>query len=276
MSRVTTDGVRTPIVSVIVATNVMNKWVDIAVESILEQEGVDFELVVVHDQIEVDRARPWTADDRVRCVATGTSRGLAHALVTGVAVARGAFLARLDGDDVALPGRLKAQVDYLEAHPEVVLVGTRTCLIDEHGESRGRLGVTAPGDVRRLLLTRNVLTHSSVMMRKDAYDASGGYDPSLRQMEDYVLWLHLAGQGEVHVLQQELTSYRVHGQQMSRGAASAGDYIDSVIRGRLALADTLGQPRVVQRLRNVMWRGAQVARHRGWRRLGYERAAVGT
>lgn len=270
----TTGGADTPTVSVVLATNVLNDWVDLAVRSILDQQDLDFELIVVHDQIDVDHSRAWTADRRVTCVTTGVSRGLANALMVGAGVARGAFLARLDGDDRALPGRLRTQLDYLVAHPEVVLVGTAARTINDSGEVTGHLGFTADGDARPLLLRRNVLTHSSVVMRRDAYEATGGYDPTLRQMEDYVLWLGLARQGEVHVLPDELTEYRVHGQQMSRGAASAGPHIDAVIQARRALADHLGEHAVAQLLRDLAWRGAQVARYRGWRRPGYERAAT--
>lgn len=259
-----------PTVSVLLATHVLNDWVDAAVRSVLDQDGVDLELVVVHDGIDVDHDRAWTADSRVRTVATGTSRGLGHALTVGAAVARGSFLARLDGDDLARPGRLRTQVEHLRAHPEVVLLGTVARTIDGSGVVTGSFGRTQAGDVRSVLLMRNVLIHSSVMMRRDAYDAVGGYTPSLRQMEDYDLWLRLALRGEVHVLPEELTDYRTHGQQMSRGAAARGSYIDVVMRDRLALARHLGQPLLLQRGRNLAWRGVQVARSRGWRRPGYE------
>ncbi|MFK5635299.1 glycosyltransferase [Ornithinimicrobium sp. LYQ103] len=270
----TADGVATPTVSVLLATNVLNAWLDQAVRSILDQGEVDLELVVVHDQIGVDHDRTWTADPRVRCVTTGTSRGVGHALAVGAQVAQGRYLARLDGDDLALPGRLQAQVQHLQAHPEVVLLGTVARTIDELGAVTGRLGMTPAGDVRAVLLTRNVVVHSSVMMRRDAYEASGGYEASLRQMEDYDLWLRLALQGEVHVIQRELTEYRVHGGQLSRRAGSSGTYIDVVIRGRLDLARHLGRSLLLQHLRNTAWRAVQVARGRGWRRPGYERPAA--
>lgn len=268
------DGVGSPTVSVLLATNVLDEWLDLAVRSVLDQDGVDLELVVVHDQIDVDRERAWVGDPRVRCTTTGSSRGLSHALTVGAQVAQGDYLARLDADDLALPGRLLAQVQYLQDHPEVVLLGTVARTVDELGAVTGRLGTTPLGDMRSILLTRNVIIHSSVMMRRDAYAAAGGYDPALRQMEDYDMWLRLAVQGEVHVLQQDLTDYRVHGAQMSRRAASSGHYIEAVIRGRRDLARHLGQAVLLQRLRDIAWRGAQVARARGWRRPGYERPAV--
>jgi glycosyltransferase involved in cell wall biosynthesis len=260
-------------VSVVLATNTLGEWVDLAVGSILRQEDVDLELVVVLDGIDVDAAvsaTTWAGDPRVRCVPTGTSRGLAHALTVGADAARGRYLARLDGDDLARPGRLRAQVEHLDAHPEVVLLGTVARTIDGSGAVTGSFGMTSPGDVRPVLLTRNVMVHSSVMLRRDAYDAAGGYDASLRQMEDYDLWLRLGLQGEVHVLAEELTDYRIHGQQMSRRATAAGSYIDVVLRDRLALARHLGRSSLVQRGRDLAWRAVQVARHRGWRRPGHE------
>lgn len=258
-------------VSTLLPTNTVNPWVDAAVQSALLQDHAHHEVVVIHDGIDPDPRRAWTHDPRVVCVRTPESRGLANALTVGAAHASGTYLARLDGDDLAHPGRLSTQVAFLDSHPEVAVCGTTAHRIDELGRRTGELGTTKSGDLRRDLLGRNVVIHSSAMFRRAEYDAAGGYDPRLRQMEDYHLWLRMGLLGEVHVVQQRLTDYRVHGGQMNRGASPNGAYIAHVLRARLALARAMGRPQVIQRVHNEVWRGAQLARHRGWRQPGYAR-----
>lgn len=260
-----------PSVSTLLPTNTLNPWVDAAVESALAQDHPQHEVVVIHDGIDPDPDRPWTADPRVVCLRTDTSLGLANALAFGAERARGSYLARLDGDDLSHPQRISRQVSYLRTHPQVAVLGTTAHRIDEHAERTGLLGVTRSGDLRDDLLTRNVVIHSSAMFSRSAYEGAGGYDPRLRQMEDYHLWLRMGLVGEVHVVQERLTEYRVHAGQMNRGASPTGAYIGHVLDARLSLAAALGRPRVVQQVHNEVWRAAQLARYRGWRTPGYRR-----
>lgn len=263
--------VNIPRVSVLLPTNVLTPWLDDAVESVLSQEDADFELVVIHDGIQPDATRTWVHDPRVRCVVNPESDGLANALNVGAQHARGEYIARIDGDDKCLPGRIAAQVQALDSNATVVLLGTLARVIDESGDVRGSLGVLRPEDIRTTFLTRNALVHSSVMFRRAIFDKVGRYNASLRQMEDYDLWLRMAPHGEIRVIQKELVEYRVHSNQMSRGAGAFGTHIRAVLHGRRRLAGTLGQGAPLQFARNLAWWCAQVARHRGWRSPGYLR-----
>lgn len=260
-----------PSVSVLLPTNTLNPWVDAAVESVLAQDYGNYEVIVVHDGIDPQRERTWAQDPRVRCIRTETSQGLASALVHGADRADGEYIARLDGDDLAQPARLRTQVEFMGAHPEVAVCGTLAHRIDEHGVRTGVLGREKVADLRSELLSRNVLIHSSTMFSTSVYRRAGGYDPRLRQMEDYHLWVRMAMLGEVHVLQKRLTDYRVHQGQMNRGASPTGDYVHLVLAARLELAEFLGHSHLAQRARNEVWRAAQLARYRGWRTPGYAR-----
>lgn len=259
------------LVSTLLPTNVLNSWVDASVASALAQDHPNHEVVVIHDGIDPDPERHWVADPRVRCLRTDTSLGLAHALAFGAARANGTYLARLDGDDLAHPSRISSQLAFMEANPHVVVSGTTAHRIDETGVRTGLLGTSTTGDLRLELLDRNMVIHSSAMFDRKSYERSGGYDARLRQMEDYHLWLRMALLGEVHVVQDRLTEYRVHGGQMNRGASPTGDYIGHVLKARLDLARAMGRSTLVQRGRNQAWRAAQLARYRGWRAPGYTR-----
>lgn len=259
-----------PLVSVLLPTNVITPWLDEAVSSILSQK-LDLELIVVHDGITPDTTREWVQDPRVNCVVNHHSSGLANALNVGAKHARGQFVARIDGDDLSLPGRLSTQLEVFRNNPQVVLVGTWARIIDEHGNPHGSLRSARAVDVRHELLTRNVLVHSSIMFRRATLEACGGYNAQLRQMEDYDLWLRMASLGEIRVVQEELVEYRVHSNQMSRGAGAFGPHIKAVLNGRRRLAKSLGVSSVAQLTRDFAWWSAQVARSRGWRSPGYAR-----
>lgn len=263
-------NMRSPLVTTLLPTNVLNPWVDAAVASALAQDYPHHEVLVIHDGIEPDLARPWVHDERVTCVTVGRSRGLAHALSVGAQSASGDYFSRLDGDDLSDPRRLSAQLAYLAAHPEVAVLGTLAHRIDTSGETTGELGIRRQGDLRSALLVRNILIHSSATFSRQAYLGAGGYDPCLMQMEDYHLWLGMALLGEVHVLPEFLIRYRVHQGQMSRGAAPQGPHIVGVLSARRVLGQHLGVGRPRQLTRDAAWRFAQYARFYGATTTGYD------
>ena len=119
--------------------------------------------------------------------------GLAVALNRALARARAPLVARLDADDVALPARLERQRAFLQAHPEVGLLGTAARVVDESG--RDVDDHPPPEDdraIRRALIRRNPFVHSSVMLRRALVSAVGGYDVSFAVAQDYDLWLRLS------------------------------------------------------------------------------------
>jgi glycosyltransferase involved in cell wall biosynthesis len=184
----------TPAVSVLMSVRDGAPWVREAVESVLAQTAGDLELVVIDDG-SVDATPALLAavgDPRLR-VERQAAAGLTRALNRAVGLARAPLLARLDADDLALPERLARQRSFLDAHPEVGLLGTAAREVD----AAGRLValVTPPaGDaaIRRALIRRNPFVHSSVLMRRSAVDAVGGYDESLPVAQDYDLWMRMS------------------------------------------------------------------------------------
>ena len=165
-----------------------------AIDSILAQTFQDFELVVVDDG-STDRTPAILGsitDSRVR-VLTQAATGLTVALARGVAESRGALVARMDADDVALPERFARQVAFLDGHSEVGLLGTGCHEIGSSGEIVRT--IRPPADdtaIRRVLIRRNPFIHSSVVVRRNALEAAGGYDESLPVAQDYDLWLRMS------------------------------------------------------------------------------------
>ena len=93
--------------------------------------------------------------------------GLTVALNAGCALAQAPLIARMDADDVMLPDRLERQVAFLEAHPEIALLGGGIVLVDEAGREIDR----EPGRPQLDFLVRNELTHATVIMRAEAFRA---------------------------------------------------------------------------------------------------------
>lgn len=242
-------------VSLIIPTNSMHRWLDRAVTSVLDQVGASFELIMYLDGIELSPGTEWVSDPRVRLIHGTSPQGVGHALREACKHARGEFIARLDSDDVALPGRFARQVAYLRDHPDTVAVTGQAPWIDEEGARIGAFGHASGADVRGKLLEQNVLVQSAIMFRAADYLAVGGYNP-LRQMEDYDLWLRLALRGRMAVLDADVVEYRIHPNQTSRGVHPRAPYVKTVYAGRRDLAQLLGKSAGSQLIRNTAFRAA--------------------
>lgn len=188
------------------------RFVGEAVESVLGQTLADLELIVVDDgstdSTPALLAGFARADARVR-VLTQAVGGLTSALNAGCALVRAPLIARMDADDVALPDRLERQAAFLDAHPDVALLGGGIVLVDEAGREFDR----EPGRAAPDLSEQNELVHGTVVMRADAFRALGGY--RLDQSEDYDLWLRFDEQHRVAALAEPVIRYRFHPGQFS-------------------------------------------------------------
>jgi glycosyltransferase involved in cell wall biosynthesis len=184
----------TPRVSVIMAVYNAEPWLTEAVESVLGQTFGDFELVVIDDgsRDATPEILARIRDPRLRVVRQRQS-GQTPALNHGLQLSRGALIARMDGDDVALPDRLARQVAFLDAHPDVGLLGTACREISATGAIiRTIIPPAEDPEIRRILIRENPFTHSAVMFRRTVLDASGRYDEGFVVAQDYDLWLRMS------------------------------------------------------------------------------------
>jgi glycosyltransferase involved in cell wall biosynthesis len=211
--------VSNPSVSVVLAVYNGLPWLPESLASLRRQTFTDFEVVVIDDGstdgTAAVLAETASADARFRII-TQTNHGLVASLNRGIAEARGSLIARIDADDIAEPGRLEAQVEFLRAHPKVAVVGSAIRIIDQDGVPGKRLGYPCkPSEVAADMVRGCALAHPAVMMRRDVVRAIGGYRESFRHAEDYDLWLRLAEKHELANLPQELLRYRQHGSSIS-------------------------------------------------------------
>jgi len=207
-----------PTVSVVIPVYNGARYLRDAVESMLKQTYTDFELIAVNDgstdgslRILEQLAR---LDSRMRVISRPNT-GVSGAANDGIAAAQGEFIARMDSDDIAMPHRLQTQVDYLRAHPQVVLLGSRVLLIDPYGsplyEGDQHL---EHADIEKDLLQGigwAVVQPVSMIPTKVLRDA-GGYRLDRVPSEDLELFLRLCLLGRVVNLPEILLHYRQHPQ----------------------------------------------------------------
>lgn len=203
----------TPAVSVIMSTCGRQRadYLKMAVESVLEQENVDFELIICNDNAPVEYAeylhRLAENDERVHIIDNPESRGLAYALNLCIGMARGKYLARMDDDDLCAPSRLKIQLDCLENHPEFAYTGCNAKLMDENGVWGHRQLPEEPEkkDFLRFL----PFIHPAVMFRKEIFEVQEAYRTGTRRGEDYEMFMRLSAVGcKGYNIQEELFFYR--------------------------------------------------------------------
>jgi len=186
--------VSVPAVSVLMSVYNGAPWVRDAVASVLAQTAGDLELIVIDDG-STDATPELLAavrDSRVRTERQARV-GLTRALNQALTRARAPLVARLDADDLALPERLARQRAFLDAHPDVGLLGTGARAVDAAG--REVAWIRPPEDdgaLRRVLIRRNPFVHSSVMMRRAVVERAGGYDETLPVAQDYDLWMRMS------------------------------------------------------------------------------------
>jgi glycosyltransferase involved in cell wall biosynthesis len=174
-------------------------YLDEAVASVLSQTFKDFEFLIIDDAStdgSVAALQRWAERDaRVRLVMHKRNRGLGYVLHEGMQLARAPLVARMDDDDVAMPDRLEAQVDFLQRHDRVDVLGGWAEDCDEEGRTTGyRLYPTRHDDLASLMWTIPLI-HPAVMMRREAVLAVGSYDPTLRRRQDYDLWMRALAAG---------------------------------------------------------------------------------
>lgn len=194
-----------------------------SLKSIFRQELPPDEVVLVEDgpltaeleQIVDDMAHKHP---QLKVIRLEENRGLGIALSEGLQHCSHELVARMDSDDICMPKRFKREVDYMEAHPETDVVGS---WVDEFlGSSENLISVRkvpeSHQELQRFSHYRNPMNHPTVMFRKDAVVAAGGYR-HCPLFEDYDLWARMMTRGcQFHNLQESLLLFRLTSQPFSQ------------------------------------------------------------
>jgi len=187
-----------------------------SIESILNQTFDDFEFLII-DDASTDKTLDIikTYDDkRIKVIKKTSNTGLTNSLNYGLSIAKGEYIARMDGDDISLIERFAKQVFFLDRNPDTVLCGSFFKIIgtDEI--------ITVPEnheDIKLAMLKACCIGHPTVMIRKSYLDKfSLMYDVNKEPTEDYDFWTKLLKVGKLYNIQEILLNYRVHDSQVSK------------------------------------------------------------
>jgi len=208
-----------PLVSVAMVVCNVERYLAEAIESILEQSFQDLEFIVVDfgssDNSKSIISKYAAIDSRIKFHEIPQC-GLAEARNAACCRAQGKYIAIMDADDVSLPNRLLWEVEFMESHPEVGVVGGAVECIDAAGKVLTTWSnPTEDRMIQPALNERCLLRQSTALMRRDAFVTLGGYRASFAQAEDYDLWLRIAERYQLANLEQVVLRYRFHPSQVS-------------------------------------------------------------
>jgi glycosyltransferase involved in cell wall biosynthesis len=266
-------------VTVLIPTYNRSRYVGHAIRSVLQQTFRDLELLVLDDGSTDDTEEVVRAidDPRVRYVRC-PHRGISATLNTGVRLARGRYVARLDSDDEWLPDSLARETAVLNEQLDVGLVYGRAQAMDAAGRplpsTRG-YALRYPADSFRSMLVDDS-TNISVLVRRECFDRVGLFDESLTAHEDWDMWLRVARHYRFAFVDAILARFRVHGANLT---APASPVFAQLLETRSRVLDkAFGDPylpRVYRSVKPLAYRTLLLGNALAWWKLRQWRRAGG-
>ena len=203
-----------PKISVIIPIYDVEKYLPACLNSVLAQTFTDFEFIILNDSpdnVALDAVVKSFDDARIRYVKNDKNMGISASRNKLLGLARGKYVAIFDHDDICVPDRLAAQVEYLDANPDV---GVVSGLLQVFGADGIECVLPAPEqDVDiKIMTTRDCcVAHSAAMIRKSVLDENNiCYEAYYSPAEDYRLWARLMGVTHFYNIQRVLVKYRNH------------------------------------------------------------------
>ena len=187
-----------PLISVVMPVYNAGVYLAEAVASILNQQDVSLELILVNDHSSDDAiqnlAEELIKDCRLKIISSD-GYGVVAAMKAGFAHTQGIYIARMDADDIALPNRLSQQLHYLQQHPEIGIAGAQIKIISDSNVAEGFSlyekwlnELCFPEDIERELFIESPIPNPTAFFRREVYETLNGYqDPEWA--EDYDMWL---------------------------------------------------------------------------------------
>ena len=205
-----------PRVSVLMSAYNSEQYIAEAIESILNQTFTDFEFIIINDGSTDDTAdviRKYAKQDkRIKFIDNKKNSGLISVLNQGLDICTGEYIARMDSDDIATPARFATQVEYLDKHNDVGVLGTAIQLFGADNKVRKYKENITFLDVAYF----SPVAHPTVMIRRDVLERHNlRYNPEHFAAEDYGLWAEMVKVTKIHNLPDVLLKYRTHNTQIS-------------------------------------------------------------
>ena len=202
------------------------QYLDDSLDSVFNQPYENFELIIVNDcstDNSNDIIQKYADRPDVVLLNNKYNEGVPFSRNKAFLAAKGEYIAIQDADDISLPHRFEKQVEYLDEHPEITIVGGHAIRINETGTHIGNMSYPpretedAFKVIRRFKL--NPIIDPSSMFRRQPVLDIGGYrmEPELRTVQDFDLWCRLLVQGhQLHNFQEPIIKYRINPQGVTR------------------------------------------------------------
>jgi len=195
-----------PLVSVIIPLYNNEKYICAALDSVFAQDHLNMEVIVVNDG-STDKSlmelEPYL--DRIMLI-DQVNGGASSARNTGILASAGKYVAFLDADDLWLPGKITAQVEFLESNGDFGLVCVNLC----RSGDKEKVLINQSGWIMDSLLNSCELWTSAVMVKRSVIDSVGVFDETLMVGEDYDLWLRIASRIKCHIIDEIYAVYRIN------------------------------------------------------------------
>jgi len=211
-----------PLVSVLVTVYNRENFLGEAIESIINQTYKNIEIIIVNDG-STDRTEEiirsyMKKDERIILLNNNENIGIPKSENKALAVARGKYIARLDSDDIALPERIQTQVEFMESHPEIGVLGSNAFLIDEVGKVQGQTHLFERHELIHwtMLIRGCPMVHPSVMFRRKIDNEPVFYNENYCAADDWELWSRLINKTKFQNLRLPLVYYRDHKGNISK------------------------------------------------------------
>lgn len=171
-----------------------SKYFEMAVKSLLQQTYLPTEIIIVIDgfinnSLE-EIIKKYEKEELFIFIRLDENKGLANALNVGIENAKYEYIARMDADDICVVDRFEKQLNFLQSHQNIDVLGTFVTEINENNQIIKEI-VKVPilhEDILSLMKKRNPMIHPSVMFKKNFFKKAGGYRNDLLLAEDYQLW----------------------------------------------------------------------------------------
>lgn len=179
-----------PLITVGIPTYNSERFIALAIKSVLNQSFTDFELIITDDgstdtTLEIVRSFD---DPRIMVIADGTNRGISYRLNQQIDMARGRYFCRMDSDDIMLPERLQIQLDYMQHHPEADIIGGGAIIIDDENNIIGQRCANAEIPLSRQAWINGAgFIHPSVFGKTEVFRKLH-YKSEFKGVEDLNLW----------------------------------------------------------------------------------------